>query len=413
MNISWQLLHTLEQTYGDSYYLLHLDAFEANYKEFLEAFRADYPNSNIAYSYKTNYIPKLCQLVNTMGGYAEVVSSMEYDLAVHIGVPSQRIIFNGPYKSEFDLERALLAGSIVNLDSFYEVAMVEAIARRAPGQILTVGLRCNVDLGIENVSRFGFDTSGQMLESAFRTLRRVKNCRVAGLHCHLLTPTRSAESYAFLVKKMLEIAAGLFEDAPPQFIDVGGGFFSKMIPALRKQFPFAIPTFQEYAQAISPLFANTFPGGLGPELLLEPGIAITADTMQFVAKVIDIKTVRSRVIALLSGSIYNIKPTKNTRNLPIRVFHNNDDIKSRYADGIIDLVGYTCMEDDCLYTGYQGHLSVGDYVVFDNVGAYTIVLKPPFISPCPPIISYDANLKDVTVIRHQEKFSHIFSTYVF
>ena len=169
----------------------------------------------------------------------------------------------------------------------------------------------------------------------------------------------------------------------------------------------------DVAISINLQFADNFPDDSGPELLLEPGIAITADIMRFVTKVIDIKTIRSRVTALLSGSIYNIKPTKNKRNLPIRVFHNTHNAKSRNAHGLIDLVGYTCMEDDCLYTGYQGSLAVGDYVVFDNVGAYTIVLKPPFIRPCPAIIAYNSVLEEFEIVRHHEQFSDIFSTYVF
>src|SRR5438132_13864145 len=98
MQFSCKTLRDLEQQYGDSFYVLDVRKFEDNYRAFLAAFRAIYSNTNIAYSYKTNYTPKLCQQVNAMGAYAEVVSSMEYDLAQHIGVPPQRIIFNGPLK---------------------------------------------------------------------------------------------------------------------------------------------------------------------------------------------------------------------------------------------------------------------------------------------------------------------------
>jgi diaminopimelate decarboxylase len=78
-----------------------------------------------------------------MGGYAEVVSGLEYDLALRVGVDPTRIIFNGPYRREDDLERSPFAGSIVNLDADHEVASLEDIARRHPGAKLTVGLRRN------------------------------------------------------------------------------------------------------------------------------------------------------------------------------------------------------------------------------------------------------------------------------
>jgi len=155
MELSLELLMKLEKEYGDSFYIFDLQRFESNYKELLECFRSIYARSNIAYSYKTNYIPKLCKRVNLLGGYAEVVSRMEYDLALNIGVPPQRIIFNGPLKLYEDIEYALLAGSIINLDSFYEISMVEAVARQFPARKFAVGIRCNFDVGTGNVSRFG------------------------------------------------------------------------------------------------------------------------------------------------------------------------------------------------------------------------------------------------------------------
>ena len=46
-----------------------------------------------------------------------MVSRLEYDLALKIGQPPDKIIFNGPVKQYEDIELALNNGSIVNLDS--------------------------------------------------------------------------------------------------------------------------------------------------------------------------------------------------------------------------------------------------------------------------------------------------------
>ena len=413
MDISWELLYSLEKQYGDSFYLLDLDRFHENYHEFLEAFRTIYPNTNIAYSYKTNYTPKLCQMVNSWGGYAEVVSKMEYDLAMKIGVSPKHIIFNGPYKCEPELEKALLAGAIVNLDSFYEVSLVEKIAKNYPSKKIFIGVRCNFDVGSEEISRFGFDVEKEELKLLFDIFARINNCCILGLHCHFLPPERSTDAYALMAKNMLDLSDRVFADNPPQFIDLGGGFFSKMSPHLKKQFPFHVPSFKEYAKAIASQFADKFSNTSGPELILEPGIAITADVMQFVTKVIDIKQVRDRKHALVSGSIYNVKPTKSRRNLPIQIFTKRTiGNNQKKSDNILDIVGYTCMEDDCLYESYRGLLGVGDYVAFNNIGSYTLVLKPPFILPCPVVLAYDSNTNEFNVIKRQEELHDIFSTYL-
>jgi diaminopimelate decarboxylase len=411
IDISWKLLNNLEGEYGDSFYLLGLNSFKRNYHEFLEAFRHIYPNTNIAYSYKTNYVPKLCQVVNALGGYAEVVSRMEYDLARRVGVPPERIIYNGPYKCESDIKEALLSGAVVNIDGPYEVDIVKGVAREAPNHNLLVGLRCNFDVGTDYTSRFGFDVHGDQFRTALEALNGIDNCLVAGFHCHFLPPNRSVEAYATIALRMIELFKDHFSDTHPGFIDLGGGFFSRMSPDLRKQFLCHVPDFREYAEAIGSQFAHAFPENSGPMLILEPGIAITADVMRFVAKVIDIKKVGSRTVALVSGSIYNIKPTLNDKNLPLIVMSNNP--KSEIRNEPVDLVGYTCMESDRLYSAYEGPLSVGDYVIFSNVGAYTVVLKPPFIHPCPVILAYDPDSKELSVIKHRETFSDVFSTYEF
>ena len=64
-----------------TYYVFKEKDFIDNYKSFFDTFRKYYSNYQIAYSYKTNYTPYICKLVKELGGYAEVVSKMEYDLA--------------------------------------------------------------------------------------------------------------------------------------------------------------------------------------------------------------------------------------------------------------------------------------------------------------------------------------------
>lgn len=412
MKFSWEILQSLEKEYGDSFYILDIRKFENNYKDFLTSFRDIYSNSNIGYSYKTNYTPKLCQSVNSMGGYAEVVSQMEYDLAIRIGVHPAKIIFNGPFKLKEDIENAILAGSIVNLDSLREVSIVKDLAQRLPDeQKISVGLRCNFDVGASNISRFGFDAEGDELAYVFNTLNQLKNCSVEGIHCHFSTPKRSVESYALRAKKMIEFSKAYFQERQPKFIDLGGGFFGKMSEDLRKQFDWPIPSYQEYAQAIAPQFKNQFSQDLGPELILEPGVAIVADVMKFVTKIAGVKTVRSRQLALATGSIQNVKPTLNDKNLSMRIYQN-DDLNREKLVGQLDIVGYTCMEHDCLYKGYQGEIGVGDYIVFDNVGAYTTVFKPPFIRSSPPIISYDSVLNEYELIKRRESLQDMFATYV-
>src|SRR3954454_20797165 len=107
MVLSYQQIKETEQTIGTSFYLLDVEKVRENYKKIDDAFRSRYKRFIIGYSYKTNYLPFLCKEMDKLGAYAEVVSRLEYDLAIKIGVKPSRIIFNGPLKTEDDIHTAL------------------------------------------------------------------------------------------------------------------------------------------------------------------------------------------------------------------------------------------------------------------------------------------------------------------
>ena len=337
---------------------------------------------------------------------------MEYNLAQRIGILSKNIIFNGPCKTSFDVQQALLDDATLNIDSPHEINSILKTAELYPDRQFRVGIRCNLQSIKTTKSRFGFDVQEKDFIKAFDRINSTKNCRISGLHCHFISEERSPEFYSEVSLQMISLAREFFPDTSPDFINIGGGFFSNMRESFKKQFSFSIPTFEEYASAIAPHFKKAFPGNNSPKLVIEPGLAIVADTMKFAARVIDIKKVQKRWIALLSGSIYNIKPTKSNRNLPIAILSNTDNLPEK-TNQLFDLTGYTCMEDDIMFSGYKGDLKIGDYVLFDNVGAYTIGLKPPFISPGPAVLYIESDNDDFQLAKKPENFDDIFSTYVF
>ena len=411
MEITKELLEALSEKYGEAFYLLDSSKFVRNYHDLLTAFRDIYPNTFIAYSYKTNYTPKLCKLVDNLGGYAEIVSEMEYCLASRIGVEPRHIIFNGPYKSEKAVEQLLLAGGLVNIDSYYELDLIQRVARNNTDTPISVGIRCNFDIQA-GISRFGFDVEEDTLHNIFAMLRQYDNITIKGLHCHF--PTRTLESFINRTDKMLNLVKEYFA-SPPDFISLGGGFFGKMSPVLERQFNYKIPSYREYAGVIASRVSDFYrymEDGRKPKLIIEPGSALVADTMQFVARVINIKAIREKKIATLSGSIHNINPTLNSKNLPITIYGSTNQ-SGRHNLEDVDFGGYTCIESDYLYKGYSGSLAIGDHVVFDNVGSYSVVLKPPFILPNFPVIDYNVTTNTAEVVKRKEEMDDIFRTYSF
>ena len=112
--------------------LLDTEQFSQNFRELLEAFRHYYPNTYIAYSYKTNYIPRLCQIVNELGGCAEVVSGMEYEITKRLNIPTDRVHLNGPCQEPEVVKEIILGGGFVNLDDYVEVPTILQLAEEHP-----------------------------------------------------------------------------------------------------------------------------------------------------------------------------------------------------------------------------------------------------------------------------------------
>ncbi|MBA5248984.1 MAG: decarboxylase [Gammaproteobacteria bacterium] len=407
--MNYKILNDMSCHFGDAFYLLDSNKFGRNFDEFLSAFKDIYPKTNIGYSYKTNYTPKLCQWVDKKGGYAEVVSEMEYDLAIKIGVDAKMIIVNGPYKNKGALERFLLGESIVNLDSYTEVQLLKEIAKNHSAKQFHVGIRCNFEINDTSISRFGFDVENDDFNRMFTDISSINNITIDGIHCHF--PNRDLPSYGYRVDKILALAQALFS-VPPKYIDIGGGFFGKMDDTLKAQFSTKAVEYDEYAHLIATKFKDYYQDyndNDKPLLLLEPGSAIVADTMYFVSQVVDIKTVRERNIATSSGSKFNMGLLTSTINMPMEVYSNNTAQKLYQA---IDVVGFTCIESDCLYKAYQGKMGVGDYLVFSNVGSYSIVFKPQFIMPNVPVIEYNDKNTDYEVVKRQETVDDVFSTFI-
>lgn len=395
----------LSEKVGDAFYMLDSKQFKENFIELKSEFSKIYPDFNIAYSYKTNYTPKLCRIVNELGGFAEVVSDMEMEIALRIGVEPEKIIWNGPYKNAKKVEQLLVMGGTVNIDSAYEIDLVADIADRYPDHKLNIGIRCNFDVGDGVVSRFGFDIDSDDFKKALALFGAHKNLYLIGLQCHFAT--RRLETWRPRAEGMLALIDKL--GVVPEHIDLGGGLFGKMTDSLKMQFDSEIPTYKQYAEAVAPVFAAHFENTTKkPLLLIEPGSALVGDCMRFASKVVNIKEVRGKAIATLLGSIYNINPTLNKKNPPIEVYAMGEK-QREYKD--LDFGGFTCIESDYLYRHYDGKLAKGDMVVFGNAGSYSVVLKPPFILPNFPII--DITDGKLEMIKRGEVFDDLFHTFAF
>ena len=401
---NYQLITELVEKYGSPFYLFNEKEFIENYHDLYNTFSKYYSKYNISYSLKTNYTPYIVSLVKKCGGYAEVVSGMEYYIAKKVGYDDNKIIFNGPNKGKDGIQ-AFLNGCILNVDNLKELSTLCEVAKEHSSKDFEIGIRVNIDVGQNFISRFGIDL--EQVEEAVDMIKKVPNIKLIGLHCHI-SRCRDKEAWARRTDIMLALADKYFKQ-PPKYIDLGSGMFGKMDKEFAEQFD-NIPTYQEYATVVAKKFAEHYKENMeeSPILFTEPGTTLVNKYIDFVARVDCIKKIREKYFAVLDCSEHNLGETCTLKELPIRICKNG----TQEVYEKLDFTGYTCLEQDVMRKDYSGELAVGDYVIFGNVGGYSNVLKPPFIKPNCQMLTID-RLGESKIIKRKESYDDILSTYEF
>ena len=378
------------------------------YRDLRDAFANRYPKVRIAWSYKTNYLDAICRLFHREGAWAEVVSDFEFEKALRLGVPPERIHFNGPGKSEEVLARALPSGTVVHIDNFDELALVEKVAERLdirPG----VAVRLNFAVqGVPSWSRFGFNIeSGEARDAVVRLLAGDR-LSLVGLHAHIGTFIQDPDAYRQSARTLAAFANELRREFGIQldFLDLGGGFASHN--TLKEQYlsgEQATPSFARYAEAVvDGLSALDYPPRDLPTLVLETGRALVDDAGHLVTTVLANKRLPDGRRAIVLDAGINMLFTAN--------WYKHDVVPAQPFRGLPEptvLYGPLCMNIDVLRdTLLCPALDVGDRLVFCSVGAYNVTQWMQFITYRPAVVLIGDEGQEA-VIRRRETLENITS----
>jgi diaminopimelate decarboxylase len=192
-----------------------------------------------------------------------------------------------------------------------------------------------------------------------------------------------------------------------RYVNVGGGFFGRIPPELGFG---DVPGFDDYAETIcGVLCRNPWAMKHQPTLVIEPGVAMSANVISLVTRVVGIKTINAKTLVTVDGSAFHVKPTLHTRNLHWSLIPKDN---SQRPGACFSVVGSTCMEKDYLLTDIEGPLpQIGDFIWIGQAGAYTVVLSPPFINPAPAIVALEG--ENYKLIRSRQSPDDMFHNYVF
>lgn len=426
----------LEQ-HGSPLFVFSESVLRARVGDARRAFAAVYPDTVFAWSYKTNYLNAICRVFHDEGSLAEVVSGFEYEKARANGMPGNRIIFNGPYKTPAELRRAAAEGAMIQVDNRDEILALARLADELD-QTLRVGLRVHVDTGTHAVwSKFGFCAeSGEALRT-IRWMTEHTRLRVRGLHCHAGTFMLDAGAYATVAEALVTLA-GEVEAAgcgEVDYLNLGGGFASHA--RLHGQYlppELATPSFDDYAREICGTIKRLWPAGRPlPRLYLETGRALVDEAGWLLGKVVAVKQrVQGATTALAAygksaplaaygkggpsgGATLADRRNAVVVDAGIQVLYTTAWYQpSIYAAapcrGTVQpttVHGCLCMNIDVIREEAPlPELRAGDAVVMHPVGAYNLTQSMQFISYRPAVVLIGTD-GAVHLIRRRERLEDV------
>jgi diaminopimelate decarboxylase len=368
--------------HGSPLWLADVDRFRARLRDFGAAWRATWPETTVAYSYKTNRLLAFLRAAEDEGADAEVASEAEYRLATEIvGVDPSRVVVDGPAKADALLRRAGDDGALVLVDSGPELARA---ARASAGR---VGLRVALPSFTGATTRFGIPPE-RIPEEAERAT--ALGLSLEALSTHLVStdfqpgagsvdrpgssvvvswprpPGEHARAAHMLAGLAETLASRGFEIGT---IDLGGGF----PPA---------PEVVAHATAVAEALRGA---GYQGRVLLEPGRAIVADAVDLAFKVVAVKRLDDGTRCLVCDAGTNLLPGAAWG--PPRI----EPAGGAGRSGSPALVtGPLCLNIDVLHSGAElPKLEPGEVLLARGVGAYHQAASTHFGEPRPAVIARD------------------------
>ena len=363
-------------------WIADVERFSSNLHAFAAAWRAEWPQTRVAYSYKTNRLVDFLHAAEHAGAGAEVVCEAEYELAIAVvETDPRKIVVDGPAKPDALLARAGAGGALVLADSIAE------LDRAAAAGVTRIGLRVALESFTGAVTRFGI-APGEIADAARAAV--ALGLTVEALSTHLVStdfdpvtgrvvvswPRPSAEharAATLLACLARELRAGGHEVAT---IDLGGGF----PPA---------PAVASHAREVASALRS---GGFAGALLLEPGRALVADAVDLVFTVVAVKTLADGSRCLVCDAGTNFLP--GALAAPPR-------IEALGAGGPVSpaiVTGPLCLNVDVINPRVQlPVLEPGARLVARSVGAYQQTAATHFGEPLPPVAVRDRAAQTVSV----------------
>ncbi len=402
LNIKNSKVEYLAKRFGTPFYLIVEDEVHERLRRFKKAF--PYSNLMPQYAVKCNSNIEILRIVKQEGFEADASSVGEIILALLAGFEPNQVTFTTPYKSEQDILFAARVGvKAITIDCLEELE--RAIRVSSDDVPITVFIRINpkITLGEYTTIDHQYGIPIDLAKQAIERATAAKNIRLIGFHWHGgYVP--SPEVYKMAMRKIIPLAKYAYSIGNNiEYLDFGGGFPAEYGDAqVFNPEDFGDSFVEEFEERI-------IEAGLPKvKLIFEPGKFIVAAAGIGITKVVSVKKIGERDVAIVDGSTYAMLPDPLICDCYYHILPAN---KMEMPTALTyDIHGCTC---DCLdkigKKRQLPELKEGDILAVMDCGAYSTVLTSNFNTlKRPPVIL----LKEdgaTQVIRRRDTYSEMFA----
>ena len=333
-----------------------------------------YNNFCVHYAVKANANHKILTIIRENGLGADCVSGGEISAAVKAGFPTNKIVYAGVGKTDWEINLGLDYDIFCfNVESVPELEIINELAA-AKGKVARVAFRINPNVGAHThanittgLAENKFGISMEDMDRVIDMAETLPNVKFIGLHFHIGSQIVDMGDFVALCNRVNELQEKLYaRQIIVEHINVGGGLGIDYSHPNRQP----IPNFAEYFSTYHKHLK------LRPQQTLhfELGRAVVGQCGSLISKVIYVKQGTNKQFAILDAGMTDL-----IRPALYQAYHKIENITSDEAIETYDVVGPICESSDVFGKAIDlNKVHRGDLFALRSAGAYGEIMASAY-----------------------------------
>lgn len=333
-----------------------------------------YPNFCVHYAVKANANPKILSIIREAGLGADCVSGGEVRAAIQAGFPSDKIVYAGVGKTDWEINLGLDHDIFCfNVESVPELEIINELAA-AKGKVARVAFRINPNVGAhthanittglaENKFGISMDDMDHVIDRAIE----LKHVKLVGLHFHIGSQILDMGDFIALCNRVNELQEKLYaRQLIVEHINVGGGLGIDYSHPNRQPIPQFAEYFATYHKHLK----------LRPQQTLhfELGRAVVGQCGSLISRVIYVKQGTNKQFAILDAGMTDL-----IRPALYQAYHKIENLSSEEPMEAYDVVGPICESSDVFGKAIDlNKAHRGDFIALRSAGAYGEIMASAY-----------------------------------